>query len=116
VVKVNALQTVEVVIGAATSPGVVGGVVGNSSIELYVAERLLGLMDATIAVEDWIFEAELVDSVVDSTEIISGLLCDSTPVIADDVGATSTLVDADEVSATELVSTLDAESNDPTLE
>jgi hypothetical protein len=116
VVEVKALQTVEVVIGTAISPGVVGGVVENSDIELYVAERLLGLIDVTIAVEDWKFEAELADSVIDSTEIISGLVYDSMPVIADDVGATSTLVDADEVSATELVSTLDAESTDSALE
>ncbi len=124
VVEVNVLQTVEVVIGTELSVGVVAGIVGDATVELYVTGRLLELVGATTIDEDLILEAELACSLVEGTEVVSALEAgvvdsaleyDSTVVAADDdAGATSLLVDGADVSATELVLTLEAADEEDT--
>jgi hypothetical protein len=82
-----------VVIGTEVSIGVVGGVVGGSTVELSVMERLLETVGATIVKEDSILGAELEPLLVEGAEVVSVLVGDSTLVAVDeDVGATSLLV------------------------
>jgi hypothetical protein len=96
-----------VVIGTEVSIGMVGGVVGDSTVELSVMERLLETVGATVVKEDSILRAELEPLLVEGAEVVSVLVDDSTLVVAgEDVSATSLLVSTadDEVSVVEDVS------------